>query len=109
MYTYKAYVTKVYDADTITVDISLGFFTTLHDQKIRLYGINAPEIRGKEKERGKISRDYVRERILSKDVTIKTLKDGKGKYGRWLGVIWVDDTNLNEELVDKGLAIKQEY
>ena len=45
-YLYKAFVTDVYDGDTITVDIDLGFWTTLHKQKIRLYGINTPELKG---------------------------------------------------------------
>ena len=31
-------------------------------------------------------------------------RKGKGKYGRWLGVIWVDGQDLNEELVEQGHA-----
>ena len=50
MYEYKAYVEKVYDADTITVTLDLGFNTCLNKQKIRLSGIDAPEVRGDEKE-----------------------------------------------------------
>ena len=36
MYEYKAFVRKVYDGDTITVDIDLGFDVILKNQKIRL-------------------------------------------------------------------------
>ena len=46
LYTYKANVTAVYDGDTCTVDIDLGLHTWVRNEKIRLYGINAPEIRG---------------------------------------------------------------
>ena len=47
MYEYRAFVRKVYDGDTITVDIDLGFDVVLKAQKIRLVRINAPEVRGK--------------------------------------------------------------
>lgn len=42
MYEYRAFVRKVYDGDTITVDIDLGFEVLLKNQKLRLYGINTP-------------------------------------------------------------------
>jgi uncharacterized Zn ribbon protein len=32
-YTYKAYVTDVYDGDSITVDVDLGFKTVIKDMK----------------------------------------------------------------------------
>ena len=51
-YIYKAEVVSVYDGDTITVDIDLGFNVVLRKQKIRLGGINTPEIRGEEREEG---------------------------------------------------------
>jgi endonuclease YncB( thermonuclease family) len=56
-YIYKAKVTDVYDGDTITVDIELGFYTKLQDQKIRLYGINTPEMKGSDKIKGNYSLD----------------------------------------------------
>ena len=104
MYEYKATVTKVYDGDTITVDFDLGFGIILKKQKIRLLGINTPEVRGSEKPQGIISRDALRQRILGKVVTIKTSKDKKGKYGRWLGEVFVEDENINQWLISEGYA-----
>lgn len=109
MYVYKAIVTKVYDADTITIDIDLGFYTWMKNQKIRLYGINAFEVRGSEKEKGKIARDEVRRLILGKEVIIHTHKDKKGKYGRWLATVMHGGTNLNEWLVSNGHAVVANY
>ena len=97
MYEYKALVTSVYDGDTITVDIELGFGIVSRKQKIRLAGINTPELRGEERESGLISRDVLREKILHKEIIITTFKDKKGKYGRYIGVVYLDETNLNED------------
>ena len=102
MYEYKATVTKVYDGDTITVDFDLGFGILIRKQKIRLLGINTPEIRGPEKPQGIISRDALRQRILGKVVTIKTSKDKKGKYGRWLGEVFIGEENINQWLITEG-------
>ena len=104
MYEYSAEVKKVYDGDTITVDFDLGFGIILRKQKIRLVGINAPEVRGKQREAGLKTRDSLRARILGKTVTIKTSKDKKGKYGRWLGEVYIKDENINQWLLNEGLA-----
>ena len=103
---YDAYVVSVYDGDTITVDFDLGFDLFLKNQKIRLYGIDAPELKGAEKLSGLTSRDWLREKVLNKNIVIKTHKDVKEKYGRWLGEVYVDDLYINEQLITEGLAIK---
>ncbi len=104
MYEYSAEVKKVYDGDTITVDFDLGFGIILRKQKIRLVGINAPEVRGKQREAGLKTRDSLRARILGKTVPNKTSKDKKGKYGRWLGEVYIKDENINQWLLNEGLA-----
>jgi len=108
-YIYNAYVTSVYDGDTITCNINCGFGVELKKQKIRLFGLNTPEVRGEEKAEGIVSRDKLRERILDKEILLKTKKDKKGKYGRYLGVVYLGDENINEWLVESGLAKKAEY
>jgi len=105
MYEYEAIVTSVYDGDTITIDIDLGFDVILKKQKIRLLGINTPEVRGSEREKGLVSRDALREKILGEQVIIKTEK--RGKYGRWLGTIYIERTNVNQWLINEGYA--EEY
>jgi len=103
MYEYKAIVKKIYDADTITVDIDLGFYTWIHDQSLRLEGINAPEVTGVEKPQGIISRDMLRSWIsLGSEIIIKC--SGKDKYGRWLVTIFYQGVNINEKLVSEGFA-----
>ena len=114
LYLYSATCTAVYDGDTITVDIDLGFGNIMQGQKLRLYCIDAPEMRGAEKAAGKVTRDWLRARILGKKITIRTFKDKTGKYGRWLAEVFGEDeegrlTNLNLEMVRLGLAEENFY
>ena len=106
MYEYNAYVTDAYDGDSITVDIDCGLYVWVKQQKIRLYGINTPELRGDTLEEGRKSRDRLRELILNKHIILKTIKDKKGKYGRWLGIIELDGANINQLLIEEGLAVE---
>ncbi|RLD16993.1 nuclease [candidate division KSB1 bacterium] len=115
LYFYRAVVTKVYDGDTCTVDIDLGLNTWLRNERIRLARINAPEIRGEDRDEGIRSRDFLRALIDGKEIVLQTIKDRKGKYGRFLGEIWLvsdDDRkwlNVNDVLVEKGFAEYVEY
>lgn len=112
MFNYNAIVVKVYDGDTITVDIDLGFDVWLFNRSVRLYGIDTPEIRGEERPQGLISRDFVLTRIpVGSQVIIETYRDSSDKYGRYLATVWYKDPanpetmkNLNQELLDAGLA-----
>ena len=104
MYEYRAFVRKVYDGDTVTVDIDLGFDVVLKAQKIRLVRINAPEVRGAQRPEGLKSRDALRDKIGNKWIKIKTQKDKKGKYGRWLGEIWLENECINDWLLKEGFA-----
>ena len=115
-YRYRAIVTDVHDGDTITVNMDMGMRTWLHDIKIRFAGIDAPKLYGPGREKGLASRDFLARLIDEQDVIIDTEKDAKGrdatgKYGRWLGTVWVkaEDSdewiNVNARLVEEGLAV----
>jgi len=108
MYEYKATIVKVYDGDTVTAEIDLGFKIKV-TETIRLYGLNTPEVRGDERPDGLISRDRLRERIMGQEVIIKTMKDKKGKYGRYIGEIYLGEENINEWLITEGLAERKDY
>ena len=110
-YKYKAKVIKVYDGDTVTLDIKLGCYVTLENEKCRLIGIDTPELRGgeDEKARGKLARDFLRDMILGQDVIIQTHLDKTGKYGRLLVDIYHNGVHINEFLVTSGYAAKATY
>jgi len=98
----EATVTKISDGDTIHVKDSLG-----NKIKIRLYGIDCPE---SEKDgrselgqpygedayhalQGKLQRQHVRLDVMDTD-----------RYGRIVSIVWLDDRNINLEMVAEGWA-----
>lgn len=113
MYTYRGEVKAVIDADTIDVLIDLGF--GVHTmQRLRLYGIDAPEMRT---EAGKIAKEYVKSVLLGGDafkyVYVRTLKDKKDKYGRKLAVLYWDEVAMEEDRYESrvdmmGMSINQQ-
>lgn len=110
-YHYKAEVVSVYDADTMTVEVDLGFDVST-TQRLRLYGINAWEVRGDEKPEGIIARDWFRQQVpIGSTIYLKTQKDKRGKYGRYLATVYKDlhSQALNDRLVELGHAKYQEY
>jgi len=129
MYQYNAIIRKVVDGDTIEIDIDLGLSIWVHNEKIRLYGIDTPEVYGVKKgsaewERGNQASEFVKQHLKEKDeVIIDTIKDKKEKYGRYLALIFIqidqsiltgltdirnigDFYCLNDILISKGLAKK---
>ena len=84
MHEYKAKITKIIDGDTIRCDIDLGFSTILANQTIRLYGIDTPESRTRDKEEkfyGNISKQFLNDYCPKGSyITLRTYLDKKGKY-----------------------------
>jgi micrococcal nuclease len=107
MYEYKAIITKVYDGDTLTANVDLGFKVWAKKVKLRLLGVNTPEIRTKDQEEKRHAlqaRDRVRELCLEKEVIVIT--HGMGKYGRWLAEVRIEGVDLKALLITEGLGVK---
>jgi micrococcal nuclease len=111
MYEYRVKkVTKILDGDTIDVDLDLGFNIS-YSQRVRLSGVDTPESRTRdlnEKKFGLEAKEYVKSLIdNAKLVVIKTEKpDSSEKYGRILGQVFLDGSNIsvNQMLIDNGYA-----
>ena len=112
MYEYKAKIRRIVDGDTVDVDIDLGFDMILSKQRIRLYGIDAPESRTRDKEEkfyGKLASQFLKDQCKkSSSITLRTYLDKKGKYGRILGEIIVDGVNINELMIEEHMAVAYE-
>ena len=110
VYEYKCKLVKVVDGDTIDVDIDLGFGVWMRNQRIRLYGIDTPESRTSdkvEKVYGNAAKDFLVKWTDAGDLTLKTFKDGKGKFGRILGELFIGGASysVNQQQIDENHAV----
>lgn len=112
MFEYKCKLIKVVDGDTLDIDIDLGFGVWLRNQRVRMYGIDAPESRTRDKEEkvyGLASKKFLKGMCSDNDLIIKTHKDAKGKFGRILGEMWrttnYADKSINEYMIEKFHAV----
>lgn len=99
-----ARVLRVIDGDTF--DVEVRCFNVTISARIRLYGVNAPEIKGESRPEGLRAKEFVAELIEGKDVLLDVVQDRREKYGRVLSrVILEDGRDLSELLLDEGLAV----
>jgi len=88
---FKATVVKVHDGDTITLRTDFRDF----DFPLRFLEIDAPELN----EGGKEATEWLKSRLLGKEVTIEINSLNRvGKYGRLLGIVFLDGLNVGEEM-----------
>ena len=108
MYDYQCTIVRVVDGDTVDVDIDLGFDTWRCGERIRLYGIDTPECRtrdAEEKAAGFLAKDFVKN-CLHVGGTYRLQTKEKGKFGRYLGTIYLtDESSINAALVKERLAV----
>ena len=106
-YTYAATLDRVIDGDTIDVILDLGFSVQMK-ARIRLADIDTPEIRTRniqEKIRGKAAMARLIELLGDgSDLVIVSKFYSRGKYGRILGRVFVNDIDVNQILLDEGHA-----
>jgi len=113
MYKYNGLVTRTVDGDTIDVLLDLGCNVHIAE-RCRLLGINTKETYGVKKDsdeykEGMIAKEWLQDKIEGKEVIIRTYKDKKGKYGRYLVEIFLEEDScmsVNEAMVEKGLAVE---
>ena len=117
MYEYKIKtIDHIVDGDTFDCTVDLGFNIS-HKIRVRMYGINTPESRTRdleEKARGLASKKRLIELLEQHEGNLIVQTNKKGKYGRYLGTIFVDeitvndvyDTNINRQLIDEGFAVE---
>lgn len=107
MFEYNASVIRVIDGDTMVLDIDLGFYTHVHNT-VRLMGINTPETRTTdlaEKERGLKATEFVKTLCEQNNNKCRIISHGLDKYGRSLATVMFGDLNLNQTLLNEGLAV----
>ena len=105
MYEYHCKIVRVIDGDTVDVDIDLGFGVWLKKERVRVYGIDTPESRTRDKEekkKGLVAKARLIELLKKNGNHFILISHELGKYGRVLGEILLDDDrNVNDILIEE--------
>jgi len=106
---HRGIVVKVYDGDTITVatplDVRFCGKPTLYRFRVRLRGIDAPEIKAtseEEKTKAVVARDALSAQIMGQEVLLRNV--GNEKYGRVLADVYFQQVHMNQWMLEKGYA-----
>ena len=104
---YDVNIIKIVDGDTVDVDINLGFGVWLHDERVRIMGIDTPESRTRDRVEdlfGEAAKARLKELMKHGGRLITTEdKDGedmKGKFGRILGDFYVEHDGVKKRVTD---------
>ena len=110
MFEYNAHILRVVDGDTLHVLVDLGLDI---QQRItlRLAGVNTPEMSTTD---GPIAKQFTVDWLINQrpsdiammaqtPIRVRTIKDKKEKYGRYLAVVWpYDATHTTESTTTVG-------
>ncbi len=98
-------VTEVHDGDSVSIRISSPLGLPVRTERIRLIGIDAPEL--KQEPWGRISKRFLKKIISRSDwiVFVEFDIEQRDKYGRLLAYLWTKKGEMiNEMMVLNGYA-----
>ncbi len=92
-YVFRAELVRVVEADTVEMNIDLGFGIWKHGERLHLLGVQAPEKTEAAKAKTRL------ENLLEgkAEILVQTVKDKEDSKRYW-ATIWADGVNVNEAL-----------
>ena len=109
-YHYRCHLRDVIDGDTVELEVELGFHARL-TVRVRLEGIDTPELRGKTFDERCMAHDA--QALVAQwcearadRIILRTVRDGRDKFGRLLAALIDQDTGetVQQALIGAGLA-----
>lgn len=104
MFEYSAKLVRIIDADTLELDVDLGF-KIWHRMVVRLDGLDAPE---RKSVGHKSALDWLTIQVTGKGpLKIRTKKDKQEKFGRYLAEVFysTDTPSINQQMIAVGYAV----
>lgn len=108
MWEYRAKCINVVDGDTCDLIVDLGFNLTF-TLRVRLLGINTPEIRNElQRNFALLAKQALEKKLFSNlDWPLTLITHKSDSFGRWLGIIKIAGRDINKEMLAEGYA--EEY
>ena len=104
---YPAEIIRVVDGDTY--DAAIVVFQSeifgvyqIRKERLRLRGVDTPELRGHERPRGLAAADWVRDRIESRIVTLHLYE--QDRWGRTVADVEIAGEDLGRLIVENGMG-----
>ena len=110
-YHYRCRLLDVIDGDTVELEVELGFHARL-TVRVRLDGIDTPELRGKTSDERRSAQDA--QALVAQwcearadRIILRTVRDGRDKFGRLLATLIDQDTGetVQDSLIAAKLAV----
>ena len=97
-YVRRGKVVYIVDGDTFDMDVDLGFYVTVRI-RIRVKGIDAPEMKGITREDALVSKAFLEQNLLNNQVRIVSTK--QNSFRRWLADVYYNVDGIKKSLADE--------
>ncbi len=103
-----AMVVRVVDGDTVVVNLDLGWRVYRNEERIRVSGLSAPEIRGRSRPQGLAAKAYA-ESLLPVGASVVVTSEAKPTFERTVGSIEIPERgDFADLMVEAGHAVRAE-
>jgi micrococcal nuclease len=104
VYDYDATVINVVDGDTFDAQLQLGFYLTA-TLRLRVLGINAPEMHGPSHEAGAAAKAFAGS-LLREGAKVVLHTEKSDDFGRWLAKVTLPDgSDFGQTMIDTQHAV----
>lgn len=105
-FTYSAALHRIVTGDSVDLDIDLGFYVEIKQQRIHLAGISAAPPGTAE---GDAATTFLEKLIGGKALIVVTSRgadslDRQGSFGNWIGHLYVDGVDVSQAMIAGGHA-----
>lgn len=101
----EATVIRAVDGDTLLCRVVCPCCRVQSEQRVRIMGIDAPELTGGLAHMGEMAKAYLQQRLGGKVIALAIARTWPDKYGRILADVQIDGKRLSQELIKAGFAM----
>lgn len=101
-------VIRVIDGDTVLAQVECPCCHIVSTQRVRLLGIDAPELDGADRGAAIAAQQYLAGLIVGNTVTVMIARAHPDLYGRMIGDLLINGVSASQLMLQAGMACKYE-